>query len=232
MTRILIVLVCLISFEKIYAQIDSTNKKKNRKNSIEIGYTTAYFFDEFGFKESTPNTINLVGSLPIYYCSYKRYLIRDYFARISHFGFSRFYNYEKDVNRSLQVGELYSRMVKNYELGVGKTFKVNYKKINVINLDIGIAGNYRKGYEEIFLAYPRAFEILTDGVKYNSIGIGVFSGINFIFYERFSVGTDLNYCYFFENGKLTISDKNSELYKTYQPNRHMMNNNIKAGILF
>ncbi len=227
MIRILVMYVfCGIPFILVSKHLNlDTMHQKHHYFNIEVGHSTSMFLDNgkspnslwannpfLGltfFKLSYSLKNNIVVS-----CDYKNYGNVDF-------------DYETP-------GDIYHRYYRAYDFSVGYQFNIKKKQIRIQPYLSFSTRPY--GYEIAFLSYydpSLKYEPFFYVYSYKSKGVGAGISSLIAIKNRFTIGLDFQYNYYFEKKKLVGKVKKDweDFNTNYKVNRQMFTPCIKVGLL-
>lgn len=197
--RIILIFIILIVCSFCYGQTDTT---KRRKNLVEVGITSATFFDGTGFKIGSTNGTGLIGR---YNIGFARKISPYYWLGVSYLGYARAFPElipGAGQYNNVEKGDLLGRYLRIVELEFARDIilsKTNHKKAMVnIRPSIGIGYKFLAN-ERIYLGsyFPNDFDYASISLYNNSVFASLGCGINLELYNRFIVGLDNNLTYNF-----------------------------------
>ena len=215
-------LMLLYSYQFGFAQV------KQNKVRFELGKSFISFSDGSGLSASNMN--NLVPKYEMVYMKCGYLLHRKYEVGVSTYWHSRYYTRDYD---NLIKGDVLSRYYRNYNIHMRYNFlKQNNSRVNFQAYSSVQLNRRTSGRENIFLARRSPIEIITDGTRYRSWGVGVSGGVEAVFVNKIYVGAEFGFAHYFQQNNLNVEPKGTVLYNSYQVNKDVLFLHPKIGIFF
>lgn len=224
MRSISLILFILVYFS-VCGQRDSVSITK--KNMVEVGVTSASFFDGKGIVYPTFGS-NAFSSLYQVNLNYSRTMDNvSPFIQIEGF----YKNYNIKIDNTTKKGETTSRYFAIAKIGVKSSNLIHLQDYH--HITVGASVNYRYGEEEILLGYfTNGFDYVSDGTQYNSIGFGSHLDYYYLIFDRITFGLRTGFDYYLQKPSLQSEPVGSDFYKSYKPNRAIFSLQPRIGFKF